>query len=223
MANRLKYRRERREVVATAQELVLKGMNDDSGNVSRRVSGGFLITPSAIPVLKLRPEQIVFVRDDGSYDGEIKPSTEWRFHLKIYRTYAAVKAVVHCHSLFAEILSMQRKAIEVKYHYTVMKVSGDIRCIRYEDPGSQKLAIIAARGLRGRSAVLLGNHGQIAVGKDLAAASKLAGFVERSAFRQWASCVGGKPVAMSRLYERRLKEIFAEYGQGNQKLKKKLR
>ena len=45
-----------------------------SGNVSIRVPGGFLITPSGVPYETMQPIQVVFIDDEGGYYGEHLPS-----------------------------------------------------------------------------------------------------------------------------------------------------
>src|SRR5690348_6505297 len=72
-------------VVATAREMNAVGINrGKSGNVSARVSDGFLVTPSALPYDRTEAEDVVFVAADGTPHGLRRPSSEWRFHRDIY-------------------------------------------------------------------------------------------------------------------------------------------
>ena len=83
-----------------------------SGNISARLGDTLLITPTAIPYEMLRPEMIAAMPIDGDYgswDGPLKPSSEWRFHLDIMRARPDVGAIVHTHSTYATIIAITRR------------------------------------------------------------------------------------------------------------------
>jgi L-fuculose-phosphate aldolase len=79
----------RREIVAAARQMNASGLNQGtSGNISARYGDRMLITPSAIPYETLAPEELASLPLEGEYgswDGPLRPSTEWRFHLDITR------------------------------------------------------------------------------------------------------------------------------------------
>ena len=76
----------REELVSAYCQLVdMRLMDQASGNVSCRVEGGMLISCSGATGKNLSPQRVVKVYDDTSYEGEIKPSSEWRMHLGIYQ------------------------------------------------------------------------------------------------------------------------------------------
>lgn len=61
-----------------------------------------LISPSAAPYDTLTPEMIAAMPFDGAYgswEGPLKPSTQWRFHFDILRTRTDMGAVVHAPDL----------------------------------------------------------------------------------------------------------------------------
>ena len=60
-------------------------------------------------------------------------------------------------------------------------VGGDVRCMPYATFGTVELAESAVRGLQGRRACLLGNHGVMATGSTLARAHAVAVEVENLA------------------------------------------
>ncbi|MGI9509767.1 MAG: class II aldolase/adducin family protein, partial [Geminicoccaceae bacterium] len=63
-------------IIDTCLEMNASGLNQGtSGNVSARVEGGMLITPSGRPYKTMKPKDIVFMREDGSYEGDLVPST----------------------------------------------------------------------------------------------------------------------------------------------------
>lgn len=86
-----------------------------SGNLSIRGEdeNTFYITPSGIDYLKITEKDIVKINSKGeSLDKFRKPSSEWRMHIEIYKSYPNYNAVVHTHSTIATAFSVSRK----KFH-----------------------------------------------------------------------------------------------------------
>ena len=109
----------RERIVATARRMNALGINQgSSGNVSARVEGGFLVTPSGVPYEELEPADIVHVGRDGHATGHRGPSSEWRFHRDIYARRPEAGAVVHTHSAFATTLACLGRPIPA-FHYEV--------------------------------------------------------------------------------------------------------
>ena len=127
----------RERIVATARRMNALGINQGaSGNVSARVEGGFLVTPSGIPYDSLEPGDIVHMGMGGHATGHREPSSEWRFHRDIYATRPDAGAVVHTHSAFATTLACLGRAIPA-FHYEVAFAGGnDIRCAPYRTFGT---------------------------------------------------------------------------------------
>jgi L-fuculose-phosphate aldolase len=127
----------------------------------------------------------------------LRPSSEWRFHLDILRHRADVDAVVHTHSTYATALAVHRRDIR-PFHYMVAIGGGhDIRCAPYATFGSQELSDNALGALDGRRACLLAGHGVIATGHDLGGALQLAIQVEELA-RQYVAAISlGEPPELS--------------------------
>ena len=73
-----------------------------SGNISLRHQDGMPITPTSVSHGEMKPEQIVYMKLDGSFDLAQRPSSEWRFHLDILRARPEVNAVVHAHPLIQQ-------------------------------------------------------------------------------------------------------------------------
>jgi L-fuculose-phosphate aldolase len=147
------------------------GINQGTaGNVSVRNEAGFLITASSLPYDRMQPGDVVQMYFDGSYDGERRPSSEWRFHRDILTARADVDCVLHCHSTYATTLAVHHKTIP-SFHYMTGFFGGTtIRCAAYATFGTQALSDAALEALDGRTACLLGQHGQIALGRSLAQA-----------------------------------------------------
>lgn len=203
----------RKQIIETARSFMPLGLGvGAAGNVSSRVRGGFLITPSGVGYDGMRPADLVSMSQSGTVRaGALKPSSEWRFHRDIYAARPEVNAIVHVHSPFATAISCTRKGIPA-FHYMVAVAGGDsIRCAPYATFGTQALSSHAVRALRQRRACLLANHGQIALGDDLSFALKIALEVEELAKQYWLATVFAKPVALDKREMRKIVAKFREY------------
>ena len=95
----------REEVYEANLEVVRRGLVTYTfGNASGilRADGLVAIKPSGVPYEKLRPDDLVVVRIDGSpVEGALRPSSDLPTHLVLYRNFPSIGGVVHTHSSFA--------------------------------------------------------------------------------------------------------------------------
>jgi L-fuculose-phosphate aldolase len=182
-------RDKRQSIIDACLRMNQLGINQGtSGNISLRHHEGMLITPTSVPYEAIRPEQIVYMGFDGSFDPAQRPSSEWRFHLDILRARPEVNAVVHAHPPYSTMLAIMGLEIP-PVHYMIAVAGGDtIRCAPYATFGTQELSHHAVAALEGRFACLLEHHGMIAIGPSLAKAMWLAVEVEALA-RQYHGCL----------------------------------
>jgi L-fuculose-phosphate aldolase len=169
----------RNEMVATCRRMNETGINQGTaGNLSVRNPKGFLITPTSLPYDRMQPPDLVQMHFDGSYDGALRPSSEWRFHRDILQKRTDIDCVLHCHSVYATTLAVHHKTIPSFHYMTGLAGGTTIRCARYATFGTQALSDAAIEALEDRLACLLGQHGQISLGKTASAALALAVEVE---------------------------------------------
>jgi L-fuculose-phosphate aldolase len=207
----------RQAVIDTALAMNAQGINQGkSGNVSVRLASAegeprFLITPTAIAYDRLRAQDIVAMHGMTPTQPAPRPSSEWRFHLDIYRARPEVAAVVHTHAAFATSLACLARGIPA-FHYMVAMAGGnDIRCAPYATFGTQTLSDYALAALAGRQACLLAQHGMIAVGRSLSAALALAVEVEALARMYWQALQIGEPKILPDEEMARVLEKMADY------------
>ncbi len=181
------------EMIAICRKMTSLGINQGtSGNLSVRHGDRFLITPSSLPYESMQPEQIVSMSFDGSYEGR-RPSSEWRMHRDILHIRTDISAVLHCHSVHATALACQYQEITSFHYMTAVAGGKNIRCAPYATFGTQALSDLALAALEDRKACLLGQHGQIALGADMASALWLAVEVETLARIYLKSLALGEP------------------------------
>ena len=204
----------RTQIIAVAQDLDRAGLvPNKSGNVSCRTPRGFLVTPAGVPYRDLVPGDIAEVPLPGAPDASgPRPSSEWRMHAAIYASKPEAAAIVHTHSPRATALACAGRGIP-PFHYMIALAGGDIRCMPYATFGTAELAETAVRGLEGRRATLLGNHGVIAIGGSLNEAHAVAVDVENLAGEYLAMLSAGlEPQLLDDEELARVIEKFADYG-----------
>ena len=209
----------RRAVVDTAREMARLGLSPGrSGNVSRRWGDGMLITPSGVAYEETEADSIVLVARNGTVAaGQLKPSSEWRFHLAAYAARPDRAAIVHCHSMHATVLACAHKSIPA-FHYMVAAAGGeDIPCVGYATFGTEQLSRLVVAGLARRDACLMANHGQIAIGETLAEALELAHAVEILAEQYCKLLMLGEPHVLDATEMAVVIEKFKGYGQKAQR------
>lgn len=203
----------RQSIIDACREMAAQGINQGtSGNISVRTDEGLLLTPSGLPYDRMKPEDIVAMKWDGSWTASAGhvPSTEWRFHLDILKSKQEVGAVVHAHPIFCTIIAIMNRSIPA-IHYMIAAAGGnDIPCAPYAQYGTAELSQAALNALRFRRACLLAHHGLIAIGPNLRKAMWLAVEVEVLA-KQYHGCLqlGSPPL----LPDEEIDSILKRWGQ----------
>ncbi len=173
----------REAVVAQVKALDRMGLNRAaSGNVSARLDADrVLVTPSAVTAAELEPEMLALMAlddPDGGWEGPLKPSSEWRFHLDLLRARPELGAVVHTHAPFSTILAIARRPIPA-IHYMIAAFGGpEIRVAGYARFGTPELSAEVVAAMEGRLGCLMANHGMLTAAGDLTRAVWLAGELE---------------------------------------------
>ncbi len=165
----------REQITLFGKSLFDRGLTmGSSGNISVRVDGGWLLTPTNACLGRLDPDAIAKLDDDGQHISGDPPSKEGFLHRAVYEQRADAGAIVHLHSTHSVAVSClpdvdPRDVLPPLTAYYVMRV-GTLPLVPYYPPGDRALAE-AVRGLAGKhSAVLLANHGPVVAGKTLEAA-----------------------------------------------------
>lgn len=206
---------EREQVVDYSRKMLAAGLTAGTGgNISLLNAGQQLvaITPSGIPYPEMTPGDVVVMDLSGRMvDGERKPSSEAGFHLALYHHRPAVRAVVHTHSVYATTFACLNREI-APVHYLV-GFSGDrVPLAPYATYGTPALAENIVRHIGSYNAVLLANHGLVAVGKDLASALNTAEEIEFVARVYYQALTIGAPCVLSRSQMDEVMEKFKDYG-----------
>jgi L-fuculose-phosphate aldolase len=178
---------ERTQVLEAVQRIVALGLvAHASGNVSRRIKTRegdlYAVTASRVPYHRFTIDDVIVV--DADIDpviGNGVPSSESLAHMAVYAARPDVGAVIHTHSVNASAFAVAGTPIPCVLDEQVITLGGPVEVAEYGASASQGLADNAVTALGDRAAVLLRNHGALAVGADLEEAVAVAELVERVA------------------------------------------
>jgi L-fuculose-phosphate aldolase len=158
----------RHEVAETSQFLHRAGWcaNHD-GNVTARDGNRYIATPTATSKRLVAEKDLIEVDGKGQVVGRGKVFGEIGLHLAIYERRPDIGAVVHAHPPYATAISASRQnPIERPFIAEAFVSLGPvIPKLPYAQPGDSARAALAP-WCELVDAVILGNHGVIAWGKD---------------------------------------------------------
>lgn len=201
----MKYQQIREEIVAVGRQMLAEGLvTFTAGNLSVRIPGEQLvaITPSGRPYDTMRPEEVPVVTLDGSVvDGDFRPSSEMPMHLAVFRDRPDVQAMVHTHSPHALAFAVAHRPIPLVSLEGLPARSTEVLVAEYATPGTEEVGRSALGALSRQPesrAVLLANHGLLAIGGSLAEAYTVAGNLETEARVYLLAAALGTPVALTR-------------------------
>ena len=203
----------RADVIRTARRMVADGLVvGTSGNVSCRVGDLVAVTPTGTDYDTMGPADVAVVDLDGRLvDGALRPTSELPLHLAAYRDHGA-GAVVHTHSTAATALSLLRTEVPL-VHYQVAMFGGPVLVAPYATFGTEELRDNASAALRGRTAVVLANHGTLTTGPDLRGAYDRARQLEWVCDVWLRAAAVGEPAVPPLAEVEHVVQRFAGYGQ----------
>jgi L-fuculose-phosphate aldolase len=168
------------------------------GNISVRVPGGLIVTPSKVQYDVITTSDFVTVSNDGTVlAGHRLPSSEAEIHRALLNKKSNIGAVIHSHSPYATAMSCLHRPIPPFVEDLVQIIGGQVNCTRYVPAGQhKKIAEEVANTIGEENAVLLANHGVICCGRDLAEAFVASQIVEKAALMMLAAGTLGKVISI---------------------------
>jgi len=187
------------------------------GNFSLRdkETGYICITPSGMDYSLLQPEDIVVVDINGTIiDGNRKPSIEIQLHCRTYAKRADIFGICHTHSTYATAWACCGKEIPVIVAELAGMIGGPVKCAPYAPMGTVELADIVAEHLYSQNAVLMENHGLLAVGENIDKAFANAVIVEEGAkITLYSMQIGGMKTITEQECKELKRQTIENYGQ----------
>lgn len=187
----------RARVLAAAREAAAMGlMTMTSGNFSARDrdSGLIAITPSGRAYATMAPADIVLVRLDGTVaDGALKPSSETPLHLGVYAARPDIDGIAHVHSVHANAVGALGLSVPPVVGTLWRYVGGTLETAQFMESGSREYAAHALATMGERRAMIMANHGLLAVGDSVERALETAAYAEEGARVYLLARVHGEP------------------------------
>ncbi len=180
----------------------------NDGNISIRISDEeLLITPSGVSKGYMSPGDILKVDMEGNLlEGCLKPSSEMKMHLEVYKKRPDVFAVVHAHPQKATAFAVANKCFDKVTLPEIIFSLGKVSLAEYGTPTTYQVPEAVARHIVESDALLLANHGALTVGKDIYDAYyKMETLEHFAAISIYARQLGGE-VALG---EDEIKRLFA--------------
>jgi 3-dehydro-4-phosphotetronate decarboxylase len=174
-------------LVELAASLFARGYSVGSaGNISVRVEGGYLMTPTNSSLGRLDPMRLSKLDAGFEHVGGDKPSKEVFMHRAMYEARPDAGAVVHLHSTMATAIAClaeegETQPIPPLTPYFVMRAGRTMPVVPYVRPGDPAMADSIREAAREARAVLLANHGPVVSGATLLDAVYAAEEVEEAA------------------------------------------
>jgi L-fuculose-phosphate aldolase len=142
----------------------------NDGNISARISEReYLVTPSGVNKGDLAPDMLLKVDPAGTVlSGTLKPTSEMKMHLAVYRRRPDVRAIVHAHPPAATGFAACRIRLdrEVVLPEVVFGL-GRIGFAGYATPTTEEVPLAVEKEIGGCEALLLANHGALTVGEEV--------------------------------------------------------
>ncbi|MCE5258299.1 MAG: class II aldolase/adducin family protein [Chloroflexi bacterium] len=144
------------------------------GNISARLSDSrILVTPSGLCKGLMTPEQVIVVDLEGNKVGSetgvnrsLRPTSETRMHLEVYRQRSDVGGVVHAHPCTAIALSIAGIQLADRMIPEAIVNLGLVPTTEYATPASDENVYAIRDLIAGHDGIILQRHGTLTVGKD---------------------------------------------------------
>lgn len=175
------------ELVELGASLFARGYSVGSaGNISARVEGGYLITPTNSSLGRLEASRISRLDAAWNHIGGDKPSKEVFMHRAMLTARPDAGAVVHLHSTHATAIAClaavgEAAPIPPLTPYFVMRIGRALPVLPYHRPGDPAMEAGIHAAAKTARAVLLANHGPVVSGATLRDAVAAAEELEEAA------------------------------------------
>ena len=203
---------EKEQVVRYGKKLIDRRLTTGSGgniSVCNREKKLVAISPSGLDYYETTPEDIVILDMDGNLvEGNHRPSSEAGMHLAFYKNRADVSGIVHTHSKFATAIACMGWELPA-VHYLIGMAGHRVKCTGYATYGSDELAKKALETIGDSNAVLLANHGLIALGEDVDRAFSTAEHLEFVSEVYYLTKTLGTPNILS---DENMDEVMKKFG-----------
>lgn len=207
----------RLDIVEVGRRLWTRGyVASNDGNISVRLPGDrLLVTPASVSKGFMTPDMMVVTDMEGRVVDAApgrKPSSEILMHLVAYRHRPDVHAVVHAHPPLSTGFAVAGVPLDRAVLAEVVTTLGAIPIADYATPSTPALPAAVEPFVKTHDALLLANHGALALGADLFAAYYKMETIEHFARISLVARQLGREQLLSRDEVGRLQQLRDRYG-----------
>ena len=209
------YENERQQVIDTGILLDrYRLISLSGGNVSMRIGGHILVTPSGMSYERLTPRDIVVMDPGGKViEGDRRPSVDTVALLHIFREKPGINAIIHTHQPYATAIGLVMDELPAFCTTLVNATLGAVKVAPYSSAASLDMGIKTVEHIGDKRAVILRNHGVVAVGPTLKDALYAAVYLEDACRSFLAARTLGEPRVLTDAQVAEAVEVFRHYGQ----------
>lgn len=156
----------KKEICEIGKRIYNKGMvaaND--GNISVKLNDNeFLCTPTGVSKGFMTPDYICKVDKTGKVlkaNGNFKPSSEIKMHMRVYVQRPDVQSVVHAHPMYATGFAIAGIPLDQPIMPEAVIGLGEVPIVPYGTPSTMEIPDAVEKYLENYDAVLLENHGAL--------------------------------------------------------------
>lgn len=207
----------KKQICEIGKRIYDKGMvaaND--GNISVKLNDNeFLCTPTGVSKGFMTPDYICKVDAEGNViqaNGNFKPSSEIKMHMRVYKERPDVKSVVHAHPMYATGFAIAGIPLTQPIMPEAVIALGCVPIAEYGTPSTHEIPDAVSKYLQHYDAVLLENHGALTYSDSLLNAYHKMESVEFYAQLLYISKQLGGPKELSDDKVQRLYEIRRQFG-----------
>ena len=160
----------RRDIIEAGKRMYIRGFaNGNDGNLSARISDNEVIaTPTAVSKGFMHEDDLIKVDMDGNVlSGKLKPSSEIKLHLEIYKSAPDMAAVCHAHPPISTTFAAAGQPLDKAFLQESVVQLGIVPVADYATPGTDELALGAAKFTNDYFACLLEGHGVVTWGQSV--------------------------------------------------------
>lgn len=172
MANEYEIKKQICEIGKRIYDRNMVAAND--GNISVKLNDNeFLCTPTGVSKGFMTPDYICKVDKDGKVlqaNGNFRPSSEIKMHMRVYQERPDVKAVVHAHPMYATTFAIAGIPLTQPIMPEAVITLGCVPIAKYGRPSTMEIPDAVSEYVQYFDAVLLENHGALTYADSLESA-----------------------------------------------------
>ncbi len=172
MANEYEIKKQICEIGKRIYDRNMVAAND--GNISVKLNDNeFLCTPTGVSKGFMTPDYICKVDKNGKVlqaNGNFRPSSEIKMHMRVYQERPDVKAVVHAHPMYATTFAIAGIPLTQPIMPEAVITLGCVPIAKYGRPSTMEIPDAVSEYVQYFDAVLLENHGALTYADSLESA-----------------------------------------------------